>query len=141
MTTPPINILIVEDNLGHLKLTRLVLQRNQVNGFIHVVRDGQEALDYLYHRGSFADPSQFPTPQLVLLDFNLPKRDGREVLRIISEDPNLKVIPLIVISSSDRQEDIAFARVHGAVAYVSKSAGFARFNDELFKVTKEILGV
>ena len=131
MEKPPINILIVEDNLAHLKLTEHVLKRNKVNGRFFVVRDGQEALDFLYRRNAYTDPSLAPTPDLVLLDLNLPKRDGREVLKIIKEDPDLRNIPVVIVSTSDREEDIAYAYQTGAVAYISKSTGLDKYNVEL----------
>ena len=130
------NILIVEDNLAHLKLTQYVLKRNNVKGRILVVRDGQEALDYLFRRGSFDDPSKYPSPDLILLDLNLPKRDGKEVLKILKDDPVLRDIPIVIVSTADREEDISYALQTGAAAYISKATGFDRFNIELAGVTK-----
>ena len=130
------NILIVEDNLAHLKLTQYVLKRNSIDAKFYVARDGQEALDYLYHKRAFADETQFPSPDLILLDLNLPKRDGREVLRIIKDDPALKDIPVVIVSTSDREEDVSYAFQEGAVAYISKSAGFDKFDRELGSVAK-----
>src|SRR5258707_9063684 len=98
------NILIVEDNLAHQKITEYVLKHNNVKGQFHVVRDGQEALDYLFRKNAYADPSSSPTPNLILLDLNLPKRDGREVLKIIKSDASLSTIPVVIVSTSDRQE-------------------------------------
>ena len=130
------NILIVEDNLAHLKLTQYVLKRNSIDAKFSVARDGQEALDYLYHKRAFADETQFASPDLILLDLNLPKRDGREVLRIIKDDPALKDIPVVIVSTSDREEDVSYAFQEGAVAYISKSAGFDKFDRELGSVGK-----
>ena len=133
-----INILIVEDNLAHLKITEYVLRRNNVHANYFIVRDGQEALDFLYQKDLYADREKFPPPDLILLDLNLPKRDGREVLRIIKEDVSLKTIPVVIVSTSDRVEDVSYAFETGAVAYISKSSGFDKFNHELAGVTKYV---
>jgi len=126
-----LTILLVEDNYEHLRLTRYILRTNNVPGDVRVVRDGQEALDYLYRRNRFADSSSSPRPNLVLLDMNIPRIDGKEVLRIIKSDPQLKDIPVIVVSSSDREEDIRFASETGAAAYISKSGGFEQLSAAL----------
>lgn len=95
------------------------------------MRDGQEALDYLYRRDGFEDTAAHPMPQIILLDLNLPKRDGREVLKIIKEDATLKDIPVVIVSTSDREEDVNYARQYGIAAYVSKGSGFEQFNAQL----------
>jgi CheY-like chemotaxis protein len=100
------------------------------------VRDGQEVLDYLYRQDSFSNIEKYPMPHLILLDLNLPKRDGREVLKIIKEDQNLKDIPIVILSTSDREEDVSYAFRYGVAAYISKASGFERFNNELGSVTK-----
>ena len=130
------DILIVEDNLSHQKITEYVLRKNNVGARLHVVRDGQEVLDYLYRRGAYTEPERCPVPNLILLDLNLPKHDGREVLRIIKGDEGLKEIPVVILSTSDREEDVTFAFQHGAAAYISKASGFDKFNAELGGVLK-----
>lgn len=129
-----LNILIVEDNFEHLRLTTYILQKHDVPGTIFVVRDGQEAMDYLYRRRQFADPASSPVPHLVLLDLNIPRIDGKEFLKTIKSDPSLMQIPVIVMSSSDREEDIQFARAMGAAAYVSKSHGFEKLSEALASI-------
>ncbi len=124
-------ILLVEDNFEHLRLTKYILRHNNVPGEVYVVRDGQEALDYLYNRNQFADPVANPRPHLVLLDLNIPRISGREVLKTIKEDKRLRQITVVVLSSSDREEDVAQAYELGASAYISKSAGFERLNEAL----------
>ncbi len=128
------NILIVEDNLAHQKITEYVLKHNKVTGKFFVVRDGQEALDYLFHHGAYADTAQFPKPDLILLDLNLPKRDGREVLKVVKESPEIGDVPVVIVSTSDREEDLTYAMQTGAAAYISKSSGFDKFNQELSSV-------
>jgi CheY-like chemotaxis protein len=127
-------ILLVEDNFEHLRLTKYILRHNNVPGDVYVVRDGQEALDYLYNKNQFADPVANPKPNLVLLDLNIPRINGREVLKQIKSDETLRNISVVVLSSSDREEDVSYSYEHGAVAYISKSAGFERLNEALSSV-------
>ncbi len=127
-------ILLVEDNFEHLRLTKYILHHNNVPGEVYVVRDGQEAIDFLYNKNQFADPAIHPRPNLVLLDLNIPKINGREVLKMMKEDDHLKQISVVVLSSSDREEDVSYAYEHGAAAYISKSAGFERLNEALSSI-------
>lgn len=129
-----INILLVEDNYEHLRLTKYMLKQNNVPGQIFVVRDGQEAVDFLYQRDRFADPLLNPRPHLVLLDLNIPRINGREVLKIMKSDEKLKDIPVVVVSSSEREEDVSYARETGAAAYISKSGGFEKLSQALSTV-------
>jgi len=124
-------ILLVEDNFEHLRLTKYILRQHNVPGEVYVVRDGQEALDYLYNRRQFSDPIANPRPNLVLLDLNIPRISGKEVLQTIKADRQLRHIAVVVLSSSDREEDIAQAYDLGAAAYISKSAGFEKLNEAL----------
>jgi CheY-like chemotaxis protein len=130
------NILIVEDNLAHQKITEYVLKKNKVPANFYIVRDGQEVLDYLYHENKYTDIEKYPLPNLILLDLNLPKRDGREVLKLLKEDPYLEAIPIVIVSTSDREEDINYAYQLGVVGYISKSIGFDKFSAELGSVIK-----
>jgi CheY-like chemotaxis protein len=129
-----INILLVEDNYEHLRLTKYLLKQNNVPGQLFVVRDGQEAIDFLYQRDKFADTLTHPRPNLVLLDLNIPRINGREVLKIIKSDEKLRDIPVVVVSSSEREEDVSYAQEVGAVAYISKSSGFEKLNQALSTV-------
>ncbi len=124
-------ILLVEDNFEHLRLTKYILRHNNVLGEVYVVRDGQEAIDYLQNKNQFADPVANPRPDLILLDLNIPRINGREVLRLIKSDPVLKSISVVVLSSSDREEDVTYSYEYGAAAYISKSAGFELLNEAL----------
>lgn len=141
MPTSTFNILIIEDNLSHLTLTKYALESNRVPAACHAVQDGQEALDYLHRQHKFADDSRYPMPDLILLDLNLPKRDGREVLHIIRSDEKLSRIPVVVVSTSDRPEDMTFALEKGAVAYISKSVGFENFNRSFSDIEKYLFKV
>ena len=136
MTKKSLNILIIEDNFEHLKLTRTILERNHVPGNLFFVRDGKQALDYLYRRSAFTNPEKFPFPDLILLDLKLPKVDGHEVLRVLKHDPRLRSIPVVIVSTSEKREDIEIALSTGAVAYICKSIGFEQFNTALATVYK-----
>ncbi|MEE1941250.1 response regulator [Streptomyces sp. TRM 70361] len=126
MTTPatPIEILLVEDDPGDVLITREAFADNKIRNVLHVVRDGQEALDFLYRRGRYTDATR---PDLILLDLNLPKYDGREVLARIKSDPELCVIPVVVLTTSSAEEDVLRSyRLH-ANAYVTKPVDLEQF--------------
>jgi chemotaxis family two-component system response regulator Rcp1 len=126
-----IEILLVEDNPGDVRLIREALRDGKVWNNPHVVTDGEAALDFVYRRGEFADK---PRPDLVLLDLNLPKKDGREVLAVIKSDPDLRRIPVVVLTTSKEEEDVLRAYNLAANCYVSKPVEF----DEFMKVIRMI---
>ena len=126
-----INILLVEDNFEQARLTQHILRRNRLCGEIFIVRDGQEALDFLERRDRFTDAGSCPRPHLVLLDLNIPKIDGKQVLRHIKSDERLKDIPVIVVSSSDSEEEVTEVYAIGADGYVSKSDTFERLQQAI----------
>jgi CheY-like chemotaxis protein len=130
-----LKILIVEDSDAHLQIIKYVLKRNKVIADFFFARDGQEALDFLYHHNPAFAPVSTLTPDLILLDLNLPKRDGREVLKIVKDDARLKEIPIIIVSTSDREDDLNYAFKTGAAAYISKSIGFENFSNQMSKIT------
>ncbi|EGG46890.1 MULTISPECIES: response regulator [Streptomyces] len=126
MTAPvePIQVLLVEDDPGDELMTREAFEDNKISNTLHVVRDGQEALDFLYRSGSYADA---PRPDLILLDLNLPKYDGRQVLQRIKSDEELAHIPVVVLTTSSAEEDILRSyRLH-ANAYVTKPVDLNQF--------------
>lgn len=127
MTTPsgtPIDVLLVEDDPGDELMTREAFEDNKIGNTLHVVRDGEEALDFLYQRG---DHTGAPQPDLILLDLNLPKYDGRQVLEQIKSDPALSHIPVVVLTTSAAEEDILRSyRLH-ANAYVTKPVDLDQF--------------
>ncbi len=120
----PIEVLLVEDDPGDELMTREAFEENKVRNNLHVARDGEEALDFLNRRGEYADA---PRPDLVLLDLNLPKFDGRQVLAEIKADENLRTIPVVVLTTSGAEEDILRSYQLHANAYVTKPVDFARF--------------
>ncbi|MGR8010634.1 response regulator [Streptomyces hypolithicus] len=120
----PIVVLLVEDDAGDELMTREAFEDNKIRNELHVVRDGQEALDFLYRQG---DHTQAPRPDLILLDLNLPKYDGRQVLERIKQDDALAHIPVVVLTTSSAEEDIVRSyRLH-ANAYVTKPVDLDQF--------------
>ncbi|MEW2070923.1 response regulator [Streptomyces sp. NPDC007346] len=120
----PIEVLLVEDDPGDELMTREAFEDNKIRNTLHVVRDGQEALDFLYRRGEHVDA---PRPDLVLLDLNLPKYDGRQVLEQIKGDPELSLIPVVVLTTSSAEEDILRSYKLHANAYVTKPVDLDQF--------------
>lgn len=120
----PIEVLLVEDDPGDELMTREAFEDNKIRNTLHVVRDGQEALDFLYRRGEYTDA---PRPDLVLLDLNLPKYDGRQVLEQIKADPELSLIPVVVLTTSSAEEDILRSYKLHANAYVTKPVDLDQF--------------
>ncbi len=123
----PVKILLVEDKLEDIEITRRAFAKGHVRNDLYVVRDGQEALDYLYHRGRFQDPESSPRPGMVLLDLNLPKVGGMEVLQQIKQDEHLRTIPIIVLTVSPREEDIIQSYKLGVNTYIQKPVEFENF--------------
>ena len=123
-TGRPIEILMVEDNPGDVRLTQEVLKDAKVSNTLRVVEDGAAALDFLYRRNGYGDA---PRPDLILLDLNLPKKNGREVLEEIKQDPDLKMIPVVILTTSQAEEDIVRAYSLHANCYITKPVDFAQF--------------
>ncbi|MGW5868567.1 response regulator [Streptomyces sp. NPDC055239] len=127
MTTPaatPIDVLLVEDDPGDELMTREAFEDNKIRNKLHVARDGEQALDFLYQRGEYVG---VPRPDLILLDLNLPKYDGRQVLEKIKTDPDLKDIPVVVLTTSAAEEDILRSYKLHANAYVTKPVDLDQF--------------
>lgn len=120
----PIEILLVEDDPGDVLMTREAFEDHKVTNRLTVVSNGEDAIAYLRRQGRYADA---PTPDLVLLDLNLPRRDGREVLADIKGDPDLRRIPVVVLTTSDAEEDVVAAYDLHANAYVRKPVDFEQF--------------
>lgn len=100
------NILLIEDNPDDIQITKRALKEAKVLNNLWIVRDGEEALDFLYHKGQYKDNQSFLRPGLILLDINLPKINGLDVLKTIKQDPDLKQIPIVILTVSRRDEDI-----------------------------------
>jgi chemotaxis family two-component system response regulator Rcp1 len=127
----PIEILLVEDNPGDVRLTQEALRDAKVQNTLHVASDGIEATSFLWRQGKYADA---PRPDLILLDLNLPKKGGREVLAEIKLDPSLKSIPVVVLTTSAAEEDILRSYQLHANCYITKPVDL----DQFLKVVKSI---
>jgi two-component system, response regulator len=131
MARDEIEILLVEDNAADLELTMRALRRYKLAGRIQVVRDGEEALDCLFCRGEYSGRRFDQPPSLVLLDLKLPKLAGHEVLREVKSDPRTRAIPVVVITSSVEEEDLAQSYRLGVNSYVQKSVDFRLFEERV----------
>lgn len=124
MNGKPIEILLVEDNAADVRLTEEALKEGKVRNNLHVARDGMEALEFLHRQGKFKDATR---PDLILLDLNLPRRDGREVLADIKNDPELKMIPVVVLTTSSAEADILKSYKLHANCYITKPVDLEQF--------------
>ncbi|WP_422746881.1 response regulator [Mycobacterium sp. WMMD1722] len=126
MTTPsrPIDVLLIEDDPGDELITREAFEHNKISNTLHVAHDGQEGLDFLYRRDPYGDA---PRPDLILLDLNLPKYDGRQLLETVKSDPDLSHIPVVVLTTSSAEEDILRSYKLHANAYVTKPVDLDQF--------------
>jgi CheY-like chemotaxis protein len=122
--TLPIQILLVEDSPGDVRLTQEVLRNARIANDLHVVGDGEEAMAFLRQEGEYADK---PRPDLVLLDLNLPRKDGREVLSEINGDDDLQSVPVIVLTTSEAEQDILRSYRLAANAYITKPIDLSEF--------------
>jgi CheY-like chemotaxis protein len=120
----PVEILLVEDNPGDVELTRVAMKDGRVANRLHVVSDGEEALDFLYRRGAHR---QAVVPDLILLDLNLPKLNGKHVLAQLKADAQLRNIPVVVLTTSAAEEDIARSYACHANSYIQKPVDFEQF--------------
>jgi len=117
-------ILLVEDNPGDIRLTQEALKEGTIANELHVVKDGVEAIDYLKRKGKYASQ---PTPDIILLDLNLPRKDGREVLAEIKADDKLKLIPIIILTTSDAESDIQKSYKLHANSFITKPVDLDQF--------------
>lgn len=123
----PLHILLVEDNEDHAELVIRGMRDHQVANTIHHVSDGEKALDYLFNRGAYADTAKNPRPNLVLLDLRLPRVDGLDVLKTIKTTPELLRIPVVVLTSSEAENDILQSYDFHANSYIVKPLDFKTF--------------
>jgi len=123
----PLAILLIEDNQDHAELVKRGLQDHRLLNKVHHVSDGKAVLDYLFRQGTYADPTQSPRPHVILLDLRLPKVDGLEVLGKIKSDEELCLIPVVILTTSEAEKDLARAYKYHANSYLVKPLDFEKF--------------
>lgn len=126
-----VHILLVEDNEGDIVLTMEALREARIHNTVDVARDGEQALRFLRKEGAFAGAQ---TPDLIFLDINLPRLDGQELLSIIKNDPVLKIIPVIMLTTSDAESDIMAAYANHANCYITKPVDMDKFLEVIFRI-------
>jgi CheY-like chemotaxis protein len=126
-----VTILLVEDNPDHAELTLRALKDGNMLNEVFWVKDGAEALDFLEHRGPYTDSATAPRPGLILLDINLPKVDGHEVLRRIKADDTLRTIPVVMLTTSARDDEVCKCYTDGANSYMCKPVRFTEFMERV----------
>ena len=127
MSSDGIEILLVDDRSADVELTLHALRQNAMVNRIHVARDGEEALNFLFCREPFQERASEPLPRLILLDLKMPKVDGLSVLRTLKEDPRTRAIPVIILTSSKEEKDVVKGYDLGANSYVRKPVDFEQF--------------
>lgn len=126
-----VDVLLVEDDEGDVLMTREAFEHFKIRNTLHVVSDGEQALQFVHRAGDYADA---PTPGLIMLDLNLPRRGGLEVLSELKADPELRVIPVVILTTSQAEEDILRSYSLHANAYVTKPVDFDRFIDVIQQI-------
>ncbi len=129
MEERPVEILLVEDNPNDVELTLRALKKNNIANRIEIVRDGAEALEFIFATGAYAQRSIHNSPKVILLDLKLPKVDGLEVLRQIKSDPRTRTIPVVVLTSSREERDIVESYNLGVNSYIVKPVDFEQFTE------------
>jgi two-component system response regulator len=129
MSDGPVEILFIEDNPNDVELALRALEKNKLSNRIHVVRDGAEALDFIFGTGPYVGRSVNEVPKVILLDLKLPKVDGLEVLKRIKADPITRVIPVVVLTSSREESDIVASYHLGVNSYIVKPIDFQQFTE------------
>jgi CheY-like chemotaxis protein len=120
----PVQILMADDDADDRLMAKKALKEYRLKNGIRFVEDGQELMDYLHHRGKYADPATSPQPGLILLDLNMPRKDGREALAEIKADPELRRIPVVILTTSKAEEDILRSYDLGVNSYITKPVSF-----------------
>ena len=127
MVGEPILVMLVEDNVDHAELVIRTLEEHRIANKVRHFLDGQSALDYLFRRAEYSDHADNPRPHVILLDLRLPRVDGIDVLKAIKEDDDLKSIPVVVLTTSEAEKDVARAYYNHANSYLVKPVGFEEF--------------
>lgn len=129
MIGEPVLVMLIEDNADHAELIIRTLEEHRIANRVRHFIDGQTALDYLFKRGKFSEPAKAPRPHVILLDLRLPRMDGIDILKAIKGDENLKCIPVVILTSSEAEKDVAKAYYNHANSYLVKPVGFEEFKE------------
>lgn len=132
----PIVILIADDDAEDRMLIKEALDENRLSNAIQFVENGEELMDYLHNRGKFTDKEKYQTPGLILLDLNMPKKDGREALKEIKADDHLRVLPVVVLTTSKAEEDILRTYDLGVSSFITKPVTFSSLVDVMRTLSK-----
>jgi CheY-like chemotaxis protein len=127
MVGEPVLVMLIEDNADHAELVVRTLEEHQIANTVRHFTDGQSALDYLFRRDEFSDPATSIRPHVILLDLRLPRVDGIDVLKAIKENDQLKRIPVVILTTSEAEKDVAKAYYNHANSYLVKPVGFDEF--------------
>ena len=122
-----IDILLAEDNEADIKITLRAFDKAKIKNNVFVVRNGQEALDFVYHRGQYQDQHKYPRPDLILLDIAMPKVDGLEALKKLKSDEETYFIPVVMLTSSKNEQDVMKSFKNGAASYIQKPVTYDEF--------------
>ncbi len=129
-----VTILMVDDDSDDCLLAQEAWEEIKTENELRFVHDGQEVLDYVYHHGSYSEPQSSPRPGIILLDLNMPKKNGHEVLKVLKTDPQLHTIPIVVFTTTKNSDEIFRAYQEGANAFMTKPTSFEGFRDTLLAV-------
>lgn len=129
-----ITLLVADDDIEDRMMIQDALAENRLANNLKFVEDGEQLMDYLFHRGKFSDREQWPRPGLILLDLNMPKKDGREALREIKSNPEFKDIPVVVLTTSKAEEDVYRSYGLGVNSFITKPVTF----ESLVTITREL---
>ena len=141
MDKSKVPILLIEDDEDDVSLTQRAFIKGKILNKLYVVRDGEEAMEFLEHRGRYNNPDEAPKPGIILLDLNMPKMDGREVLHKIKSNEKLRVIPVIVLTTSERDGDILESYENGANTFITKPVEFGKFVETVVTLGKYWLSI
>jgi len=134
-------VLLVEDDLEDVEITQRAFRKGKITNPLHVVHSGEAAMEFLQHNGQYTDAAKAPRPGLILLDLNLPRLDGRDVLKSIKSDPDLRRIPVVVLTTSSEETDVFGCYDDGANSYITKPMEFDRFLEAVLAIGRYWLGI